>query len=322
VQHGEELICSYDACRNAGIKFRYCSHCRVPVAKRNFNQRHSHGLPHVSTVHSSWTNSANAPVAAAAVAATFGDEAAAAAAAPPAYANNMANEGKKQKQVFKDAPATSSSSDNMSSSQRDGVPPKREITVSGVFSGEESKKKSRKHRKKRKIPKEVSPPLLVKPNPDIPLDRQWRWATLLGNRPDMADSDAMSAWLLQVMAISDSQNPLKQTGMSSLTYSSADLSGTDEEDEQSASSLTGSPEAGVDESTETEKLPSRSICNKNNKKDTKTKKKKSSSRRKRKSSEDDSQELSASFAEWKERKKRKSEVAARQLVRDGGEAIS
>ena len=44
VRHGEELICSYFACRNAGVKFRYCSHCKVPVAKRNFRKRHRHGI--------------------------------------------------------------------------------------------------------------------------------------------------------------------------------------------------------------------------------------------------------------------------------------
>ena len=33
VEHGEELMCSYFACRNAGIKFRYCAHCKVPVGK-------------------------------------------------------------------------------------------------------------------------------------------------------------------------------------------------------------------------------------------------------------------------------------------------
>ena len=31
VEHGEELICSYFACRNAGIKFRYCTHCKVRI---------------------------------------------------------------------------------------------------------------------------------------------------------------------------------------------------------------------------------------------------------------------------------------------------
>jgi hypothetical protein len=35
VVHGEELICSYFACRNAGIKFRYCTHCKVRKNYRN-----------------------------------------------------------------------------------------------------------------------------------------------------------------------------------------------------------------------------------------------------------------------------------------------
>lgn len=42
VKHGTELVCSYFACRNAGIKFRYCVYCKLPVAKRNFAKRHRH----------------------------------------------------------------------------------------------------------------------------------------------------------------------------------------------------------------------------------------------------------------------------------------
>ena len=45
IEHGDELMCSYPACRQAGVKFRYCLHCRVPVAKRNFRNRHRHGVP-------------------------------------------------------------------------------------------------------------------------------------------------------------------------------------------------------------------------------------------------------------------------------------
>ena len=47
MDHGEELICSYPRCRNAGIKFRYCKQCRIPVAKRNFRDRHRHGFGEV-----------------------------------------------------------------------------------------------------------------------------------------------------------------------------------------------------------------------------------------------------------------------------------
>lgn len=40
--HGEELICSHYACRSEGVKFKYCSHCKKPVAKQSFCQRHQH----------------------------------------------------------------------------------------------------------------------------------------------------------------------------------------------------------------------------------------------------------------------------------------
>ncbi len=43
-EHGDELMCAYPSCRNAGVKFRYCLHCKVPVAKRNFRNRHRHGV--------------------------------------------------------------------------------------------------------------------------------------------------------------------------------------------------------------------------------------------------------------------------------------
>jgi hypothetical protein len=43
-KHGEDLVCSYFACRNGGVKFRYCAHCMAPVAKRNFCRRHDHGV--------------------------------------------------------------------------------------------------------------------------------------------------------------------------------------------------------------------------------------------------------------------------------------
>jgi hypothetical protein len=44
--------CSPDsACRNAGVKFRYCSHCKAPVAKRNFRRRHNHGYSNQEDLH-------------------------------------------------------------------------------------------------------------------------------------------------------------------------------------------------------------------------------------------------------------------------------
>jgi hypothetical protein len=46
VEHGEELICSYFACRNAGIKFRYCTHCKVIFSKSDIVHCDSHRCLH------------------------------------------------------------------------------------------------------------------------------------------------------------------------------------------------------------------------------------------------------------------------------------
>lgn len=40
--HGDNLYCSHRYCRDGGIKFRYCSHCKIPAAKRNFSTLHAH----------------------------------------------------------------------------------------------------------------------------------------------------------------------------------------------------------------------------------------------------------------------------------------
>jgi len=42
--HGTIVICSHPVCVSSGRKFRYCSVCMIPVAKRNFSKRHAHGL--------------------------------------------------------------------------------------------------------------------------------------------------------------------------------------------------------------------------------------------------------------------------------------
>jgi len=42
--HGAIVICSHPVCSASGRKFRYCSVCMIPVAKRNFSKRHAHGI--------------------------------------------------------------------------------------------------------------------------------------------------------------------------------------------------------------------------------------------------------------------------------------
>jgi hypothetical protein len=49
IRHGEDLLCSHKACRSGGVRFRYCAVCGVPVARRNFRQRHYHHGEAVNT---------------------------------------------------------------------------------------------------------------------------------------------------------------------------------------------------------------------------------------------------------------------------------
>lgn len=45
VRHGDELSCSLPCCSH---KFRYCSTCKKPVARRNFRNRHAHSKKRTS----------------------------------------------------------------------------------------------------------------------------------------------------------------------------------------------------------------------------------------------------------------------------------
>jgi hypothetical protein len=40
IKHGDSLTCSYAACRDVGVKFYFCVHCNIPVAKRCFRRHH------------------------------------------------------------------------------------------------------------------------------------------------------------------------------------------------------------------------------------------------------------------------------------------
>jgi hypothetical protein len=41
-KHGDGLVCSFPSCRNDGVKFLYCEHCRDAVGKRVFRNQHHH----------------------------------------------------------------------------------------------------------------------------------------------------------------------------------------------------------------------------------------------------------------------------------------
>lgn len=40
--HGGELVCSYPACRNSGVRFLYCKYCDAAISRRGFKTKHVH----------------------------------------------------------------------------------------------------------------------------------------------------------------------------------------------------------------------------------------------------------------------------------------
>ncbi len=288
-------MCSYEACRHAGIKFQYCARCRIPVAKRNFNQRHSHGLPRgVTTVQSTCSKVKNTSIPAAAATSTFGDNFQ--SSVPVVEHSSTSRRGIHANiQTDKDDDSTSSSTscsnnvdnhiandlekdekkrqtgsskdgneddeletESSSSLQTEASPSRNAISTpeDSDFSSE-TQKKAKRRLETRRGPKmeistvsvhpdkqqqlrknvtrdrvdstEVHPPLLVEPNAEISMERQWRWASLLSKRPDIDDSDRMSTWLAEVMAVSDCQHPLRHPGTSSPAYSSSDFTSSDDD---------------------------------------------------------------------------------------------
>jgi hypothetical protein len=190
------------------------------------------------------------------------------------------------------------------------------------------------------------------PVDSISLTRQHRWAALLGKRPEASDADCMSAWLLEVMAVSDLKTPLKNAGTSSLTASEPttsvnsltssdgdELLSNDDEDGTSSErhqqrlqrahhrakkrSKSKEQQRMISHHAETTKRSSKKRRWVDEPEDSKHKSKKTKSNRKakhnskskrekkkRRSVEDDinssvEQELSGSYAEWRDRKKQK-----------------
>lgn len=48
-------------------------------------------------------------------------------------------------------------------------------------------------------------------NPPISAERQARWMSLLAKRPSTKDSDTMSGWLMEVLAVSDLETPIPRS---------------------------------------------------------------------------------------------------------------
>lgn len=340
VRHGEELLCSYDTCRHAGVKFRYCAVCHLPVAKRNFHQRHSHG-------QQMYTSCANPAMLLA-----ESDAAPKAKLSKKQKKLRKKNKNKEQRRLSNDGGGfTTGLADHATS--RPGIATDTD--------GE------------RKPPGEFKPPPNVEN--EISFARQWRWASLLGERPKSKDSEKMSAWLAKVIAASYLHHATSSSSgtTSSLTESSSagekieenamgledgglkrsvDVAKMDQHQEQdekrskkkkrrrskekrSSSSMPSSRKRKLSRSLPEDNNATETLKNKSSSSRDKNEYKNASKKKRRRSKEElshshsksagaaiggtatsksedieDLSELSGSFAEWKDRKKKRVAAAA------------
>lgn len=177
VKHGEELICSYFACRNAGIKFRYCSHCKVPVAKRNFRKRHKHGGEDLGNLadDSDGDDEVCVPVKKAGIPSQI-----TASRKEEVEADGISSQST-------DSNADKRASNNAAAARKAAAVAARKPPLKGAAAA----------------PAATAPSGAEGGDDKAGADRRRRWMELLEKRPSTKQGDSMSSWLMEVLAVSD-----------------------------------------------------------------------------------------------------------------------
>lgn len=313
MKHGEELICSYFACRNAGIKFRYCSQCKVPVAKRNFRKRHKHG---------------GDPIAGGKGDDSGGEEENA------ATKKGIPSQITASREEAAEADGISSQSADSTSNQLDSKA--KPVDVACIASGADvqqglvrnSMRTFESAKSKTKAAFAGSSAAQSSPR-TISGDRKERWVALLAKRPSTKDSDTMSAWLMEVLAVSDLETPLQIGGSMTDDEVTGDIKKTS--DHKDAANGNGVPSDCLRKRTGDDSPRSSDVsCGSSNDDDSGKDKRKNKGNSENKDTavvkkkrsaaevlgdelgetEKKSEYVSGSFAEWKERKKQRKQSKA------------
>ena len=204
MDHGEELNCSYLPCRNTGIKFRYCKQCRIPVAKRNFRNRHRHGFGDVKPLGDEDEEASTSASVATTVAKE--EERTAAVSALIAHPKLTADVDESNVVVMEAkrvTPESASHADRNKERQEEagqGIGHSA-VGIERVPSAQNSARVADESGDREGDGKKV-----------VSEERKRRWAALLSARPRMGNSKGMSEWLLNVLAISDLAKPLGGLG--------------------------------------------------------------------------------------------------------------
>lgn len=275
VKHGEELICSYFACRNAGIKFRYCSHCKVPVAKRNFRKRHKHGGEAIPRGDDSG-----------------GEEEVDKKGIPSQITAS------REEAADADGISSQSADDSVPDVKKKSFVDEQQGLVRRSMRSFESAQKGRD---------EVS-----SGNRVISAERNARWVALLAKRPSTKESDTMSAWLMDVLAVSDLDTPLKDEVVPMESIPEENPKEEEEEEKEAMSK----EDSDKDESEKMEEDEKEAVSDDDTKEDDEETEELDSSNgivKKRpidlREDTEKKEAKSGGFAEWKERKKQRKQQA-------------
>lgn len=231
-------MCSYYACRNNGIKFRYCAYCNVPVAKRNFRKRHQHGKEAEGESHSGDDSASLSRGSADEEKVKTGDK-------PPTRKARAKTDAKTVKVEAEEKSLEKDAADSEAAKQvciPVSVEKKRDSSPSNpeeqrINEGDESDEADGSRRSSFSSSSVESnnqmvmnghnsnskrPPVSLRTidvdhaaqQPPVALgtddvDRATRWAALLIKRPQSNDNNAMQSWLVEVLSVSDLGTPLK-----------------------------------------------------------------------------------------------------------------
>jgi hypothetical protein len=181
------------ACRKAGVKFRYCSYCGTPVAKRNFGRRHTHAGEKLPKKQDCGNN--------------MSDEGTTSAEAGDAPTEKN-NGGKRQGSQFVGEDVQPNNKKTRAKEEKDpGIPKSigNRRSDDSPSSGEtDSTSGSGTDVQQQNDPNGQGDFR----NFDRP--RQEVWIKLLNQRPNSDDSRAMSVWVRKVLVVSDTSQPLSK----------------------------------------------------------------------------------------------------------------
>ena len=222
MKHGTELLCSYFTCRNAGIKFRYCVYCKLPVAKRNFAKRHKHAgkkLPDDATSSDSAaqndTNRATEDDSAPRCIVIEEKEKQTKDDGTPQKKDSSSEENHLREEPLQsanEAKSTHEISESPISGDTSENPMQPEKMKGPSTLGDEPKKIEKDHQstspdeQKKSMSSKDTLPVCVSAKVTIPPSKRHEaWEKLLLLRPKVTrpNSDAMQAWIQEVLRVSD-----------------------------------------------------------------------------------------------------------------------